>query len=715
MRDFSTLTDHPAITEIVDVICDKTQNRSRNFFRVEAAYFLAKMASSMRAEVITKDRGNIPVNIYALAFGPSGFGKGHSVSLFENMFLKGFRSKFMEHTFNYLSEQNIASIATNRAVYKGTDQSAEETKLKKEFRSAGSYPFTFDSGTTPAVKQLREKLLISGCGSINLQIDEIGSNMLNNIDILNTYLELYDQGKTKTKLIKNSADNNRGQEIEGSTPANMLLFGTPSKLLDGGNTEEQFFEFLETGYARRCIFAWGQRERAAATLSASDIYKNLTSTANSNTINSWAKKFTALADPLCHQWKMELQDPVAIELLEYKIMCEKEADALSDHEDMKKAEISHRYFKTLKLAGVFAFIDRSPIISMDNLYHAIHLVEESGKDFEKLLNREKSYAKLARYISAHDEDLTHADLYEALPFYKTGNQFRNEIMTLATAWGYKNNIVIKKSFTEGIEFFSGDALAETSLDEMMFSCSTDFATQYEPQRQPFEKLHLMTAEPGWHWCNHAFHGQHRRGDNVIEGFNMVVLDVDGTAKRELVHDMLREMPFMTYTTKRHTKENHRFRVIIPLKYELNLSAEDYKLFMDNIMQWLPFDIDEGANQRERKWMSNPGEHHYNLLGDLLDPIKFIPKTSRNESHQKEMTELKDLDSLERWFAERMVMGNRNNQMIKFGMALADSGLPFDMVEERILAFNGKLDNGLSEGELASTILRSVAKKMYVEE
>lgn len=715
MRDFSTLSPHPAIKELVDVVCDKTQNKSRNFFSVEAAYFLAKMAASMRAEIVTKDRGNIPVNIYALAFGPSGFGKGHSVSIFENLFLKGFRSKFMEHSFNQLAEANISRIATERAVYKNTDQSAEEAMLNKEFRSAGSYPFTFDSGTTPAVKQLREKLLISGCGSINLQIDEIGSNMLNNIDILNTYLELYDQGKTKTKLIKNSVDNNRGQEIEGSTPANMLLFGTPSKLLDGGNTEEQFFEFLETGYARRCIFAWGQHVRAAKTLTAAEIYANLTSTQNSNIVDSWAQKFTALADPLCHKWKMELQDPVAIELLEYKHMCEREADLLSDHQDMKKAELSHRYFKTLKLAGVFAFLDRSPIISMDNLYHAIHLVEESGRDFDKLLTREKSYAKLARYISAHDEDLTHADLYEALPFYKAGNQFRNEIMTLATAWGYKNNIVIKKSFTEGIEFFSGDMLPETSLDEMMFSCSTDFATDYGALRQPFEKLHLMTQTSGWHWCNHSFTGNHRRGDNVIEGFNMVVLDVDGTAKRELVHDMLREMPFMTYTTKRHTEKDNRFRVIIPLKYELKLDAEDYKLFMDNIIQWLPFDIDEGANQRERKWLSNDGEHHYNLQGSLLDPIRFIPKTTRNVNHQKTMTELKDLSSVERWFAERMVMGSRNNHMIKFGMFLADSGMQFDQVEEHIIAFNSKLDNGLSEGELASTILRSVAKKMYAEE
>lgn len=721
LRDLTTLTDHRAVSEMVDTICDKTQNMDRNFFRVEAAYFLSKMASSMRATVKTKDRGTIPVNMYALALATSGFGKGYSVSIFENSFLKGFRDRFMGQSFDDLAERNMLTIANKRAAYRNTDPAKEEEKLKKQFLQAGAYPFTFDSGTTPAVKQLREKLLIAGAGSINLQIDEIGSNLVNNEEILNTYLELYDLGKTKTKLTKNTSENNRGQDLDGSTPANMLLFGTPSKLLDGGGTEDRFFEMLQTGYARRCIFAWGQRDRAANDMTPEEIYARLTSKGNTQTVMRWAAKFTKLADPLKHGWEMEVPDNVAIELLRYKIQCEKFADTLPEHCEMQKAEISHRYFKTLKLAGVFSFVDESPIVTMDNLYHAIHLVEDSGRDFEQLLTREKAYAKLARYIAAYDQELTHADLNEALPFYKASNQARNEMMTLATAWGYKNNIMIKKTFAEGIEFFSGETLAETSLEAVDFSCSTDFASDYEPQTQHFENLHRLTGAPGWHWANHRFENQHRKSDNVIPGFNMIVLDLDGTAPREFVHDMMRDYTFMTYTTKRHQAVDpqnpqiigpDRFRLIIPMKYQLQLDKADYRQFMENITEWLPFDIDDGANQRERKWLTNPSaEHHYNLDGDLLDPIRFIPKTSKNLTHQKQMTELKDLNNFERWFAERMVMGNRNNQMIRFAMALSDNGMQYADVEQRVLMFNSKLANSLSETELRTTVLKSVAKKM----
>lgn len=129
------------------------------------------------------------------------------------------------------------------------------------------------------------------------------------------------------------------------------------------------------------------------------------------------------------------------------------------------------------------------------------------------------------------------------------------------------------------------------------------------------------------------------------------------------------------------------------------------------MTWLPFESDEGANQRERKWMTNPkAVHHYNIYGSLLDPVRFIPKTSKNEKHLNQMTELKDLGSLERWFAERMEPGQRNNQMIKYALALLDGGLDYPSIESRVMHFNDQLESPLSETELHMTVLRSVGRK-----
>lgn len=72
MIDLTGIQHHPAIEEIVQVLCSRTQNTDGGFFRAEVAYFLGKIAGSMRATLVTKDRGEIPVNIYALALAKSG-------------------------------------------------------------------------------------------------------------------------------------------------------------------------------------------------------------------------------------------------------------------------------------------------------------------------------------------------------------------------------------------------------------------------------------------------------------------------------------------------------------------------------------------------------------------------------------------------------------------------------------------------------------------
>ncbi len=719
MIDLTGVNHHPAISEIVDVLCNKTQNTDKGFFRTEVAYFLGKMASIMRATIVTKDRGEIPVNIYALALATSGFGKGHSVNIMESEFLAGFKRRFMEDTMPAIADKHLWDIANHRAVRNGSnDPQTEYDKVNTEFNKTGAYPFTFDGGTAPAVKQLRHKLLLANCGSINLQIDEIGSNLVKEVEVLNLFLELYDQGMTKQKLTKNTADNARNEEIDGKTPTNMLLFGTPAKLLDGGATENEFYSFLETGYARRCIFGVGHQDRKAFhSMTAAEIYARQIQPTNNAVVDKWANDFAKLADANMYGWKMHVEDDVAIALLEYKISCELKADAMKDHEDIRKAEMGHRFFKALKLAGALAFVDMSSELEMDHLKQAILLVEESGAAFGSILNREKTYVKLAKYIADIGAEVTHADLHEALPFYKSGVAARNEMMTMATAWGHRHHIIIKKSFVDGIEFFKGESLKETDLDALALSYSNSFAYEYEPVTVSFNQLEdLARMDNGqgapMHWANHAFLKKHRTEEATIPGFNMVVIDVDGGTPLGTVHELLKEYKFMTYTTKRHGEDSQdRFRLILPINYYLELDSEEYKEFMNAFMEWLPFKTDESANQRSKKWLTNPNAICFtNEEGAVVDALPFIPRTAKNEQYRKEMKEVASLDNLERWFAQRITTGNRNNNMIKFALALVDGGMDLLSVQKQVHTFNKKLNNPLPEDEIEATIMRTVAKQ-----
>lgn len=712
MIDLTGVEHHPVISEIVDVLCAKTQNTDRGFFNTEVAFFACKIASVMRAEVITKDRGAIPVNMYALNLATSGFGKGHSVSIMEEDFLPGFEDRFMKDTTPLLLEQNLWLLANDRALRNQGDPQEEYDSLANEAKRTGVVPFTFDSGTVPAVKQLRHKLLMQDCGAINLQIDEIGSNLEGSLELFNVFLELYDQGRVKGKLTKNTAENTRSEEIKGKTPANLLMFGTPAKLLDGAKTEEQFYSLLDTGYARRCLFGIGHHDRKAFhTQTPEEIYERLTKSTNFAAVTKWAQIFHGLADAGMHKWKMDVPDPVAIKLIEYKAACEKHADEMKDHEEIRKAECSHRYFKALKLAGAFAFIDKSMEVTMDHLLSAILLVEESGEAFQSILNREKTYVKLAKFMASVGVEQTHADLLEVLPFYPKANGQRMEMMNLATAWGYPRHILIKKTFVDGIEFFRGETLKETNVDEMLVAYSDNFAYDYKTERAPFEQLHKLMTAPNMHWTNHGFRQNHRKEENVVEGFNMIVLDVDGGTKVETAQELLKEYKHLIYTTKRHTDTEHRFRVILPLHYNLQLDSADYKEFMNSVMAWLPFATDEASNQRAKKWMSHEGGQYFYNDGVLFDPLPFIPKTTKNEQFKEQFKGVESLDNLQRWFAQKIAAeGNRNNNLLKYGMMLVDNGYQILDVNNAVLDFNKKLKEPLPEDELSRTILVSVARK-----
>lgn len=718
-----TFDHHPAMTDLVDLLCHRTGNTDRDFFQAEAAYFLGLIPSSMRATIKSPERGKIPVNIYSIGLATSGFGKGHSVSLLEDV-IGGFRERFTDKVFNDIAEQAMYDMAVEIAAVKSGDEDEELKIIQADFKRQGHQPFLFDSGTGPAVKQLRYKLLLAKAGAINFQMDEIGSNLQANTEVINVLLELYDLGRIKTKLVKNTQDNERGLDIVGDTPANVLMFGTTSKLFDGGKVEEEFFSFLETGYARRCFFGIGHPEMISPDVKPEDVYESLVSKNRSQALKHWRQRLERFADEKFYNKELEVPRDVGIELVSYRLYCQALAASYPEHEVIKKAEMDHRYFKTLKLAGVYAFLDESDEITMQNLHQAILVSEESGDSFHTLLKRERNFVRLAKYIAAAPGDLTHADLVEDLPYYPSSTTPRREIMDLAMAWGVGNHVVIKKRVESGVEFFSGSTLEETNLQKLIFSHSDHMAYNYTPENRPFDKLGKLLAAPDRHWCNHHFAGGHRAGDNVMQGFNMLAVDIDGherdkdgaITKRgvtlEFVHEMLKDFTFITATTKRHTDDEHRFRLIMPTNYVLKLDRADYREFMDSFLLWLPFESDSAANQPEKKWQTCEGSIVNVHRGQsLIDVLPFIPKTKKNTEYREGIADLSRLDHLERWFLNHMEEGNRNNNLLNFAMMLVDAGADFDTIKDKVHVLNQQSPRPLKKDEVDSTVLKSVGQKM----
>lgn len=709
LRPFDEMSFHPDMEKLVGILCEKTQSQNQQFFRVLTTFHFAMMASQMRVKIRTHERGDIPVNMYACNLATSGAGKGFSQNILENEITHHFRNNFLE-SFNTIAEVELERIAFKRASRNNEPEEDVKARVMKEFESLGKYIYSFDSGTTPAVKQMRHKLLMANAGSVNLIIDEIGSNLLGNQEVLTTYLELYDVGAVREKLIKNTAESVRSEEIIGRTPTNLLMFGTPNKLLDGGKIEEEFISMLETGYARRCFFSYGRDSTKDLTMSAQEVYDLMTNKATSTYMEDFSEKLGMLSDMSNMHTVLTMDKDTALAIIEYRLYCEKLADAMPSHEEQRKAEMSHRYFKALKAAGAYAFIDGSPTLTMGHFENAVKLAEASGKAFDLLLSRERPYVKLAKYLADVKTPCTQPDLMEDLPFFKGSNSNRADMISMAVAWGYKNNHIIKKSYDDGVEFISGEALEVTDLNKLIVSYTrnSDMTSGYKNDYAPWTQLPTLMNTAGFHWLNHHVQGGYRNEENAINGFNMVVLDIDGTMNLKTAKNLLKQYTALYYTTKSHTDEVNRFRIVLPINYKLKMDRKEYSEFMKNLMSSLPFAVDESCAHRCKKWLSHD-KHCEVVEGELFDVLPFIPKTSKDEERKARLATQGQMDNWERWILNNSGDGNRNVMLHRYAMSLVDNGFQLQEVLDKVKDLNSKMPDKLEEIELMNTVFVSVTK------
>lgn len=710
LKPFNQMQYHPLSEDIVNMLSEVTQNSNRHMFRTMLTYYWGQLAAQMRAHIRGWQNGRIPINIYAINLSESGTGKGFTTNKMENDILYRFREMFLQETFPEQAQNNIALIANHRCNRNpNLNPDEEEERMMDEYNTVGPLMWSFDDATPAAMKQIRHKMLLANAGALNLQVDEIGDNLIKVADAFKVMLELYDTGRIKDKLVKNTAENGRFERIEGSTPANALLFGVSSALLDGGEAERKFYSFLESGYARRCIFAYSREATKLTNKSAEELVDQMFNQEHDAFSEEMAEHLEGLADIANINLDIEIGRQECLYLMKYKLNCQQRASEFKEHQAVLKAEMDHRYFKVMKLAAAYAFVDYSDKVTIDHLENSMKLVEDSGNDFMRLMTPERGYMKLAKFLASCTTPVTLSDLDESLPCFKGSKTQKNEMIEYAIAWAYQNNIIVKRSYVDSIEFLRGETLEETDLNEISISISDHVAYRYQPEIVPFDALSDLGERSDIHWTNHTFEDEHRSRNAVIPGFNLIVLDIDGSIPLSTAMMILEDTTAMFYTTKRHTEDENRFRILIPTSHKLALDTEEYGIFMDAVMESFPFEIDESCREPEKKWLANDGEVYF-TEGKLFDVIPFIPRTSKFDKRVEAMKEFENFDGLERWIMQNTGDGNRNKQLFRFAMLLADTGADYDEVEEAVIQLNSKLVDKLQESEIRSTIMKAVAKK-----
>ena len=704
------------LEQIVDSIISRTGNSDRSFYRNLVNFYICQAASNMRVRVVSKGYGKIPVNFYAISLATSGYSKGFSSNIIIDEVMSDFRIEFTETTYPFISDYWLEKLATKISNKKGSDYDVELESVTKEFKNLGYFLFSFDSGTLAGVKQLRQKLLMGKIGALSFIADEIGSNILEAgvADIINGFLELFDMGKMGDKLLLSSKERKRIRQMYGNTPANMLLFGTPSKLFDGGAAEAKFRTLLTTGLSRRCFYAYSIETKKDFSKTPEEAYAELLDVGKRNVLKSYLSVFKGLADSVNYEAEIEMKHDVGVMLTAYKRTCEQNAQEFSEIEDEKKAELSHSYFKVMKLAGAYAFMDNSDVVTKAHLGAAIRCGIDSSKIFqEKIINQPKQHERLLSYLCSKSSPSTYADMARDLPFFPKAQNARNEIFTLAASQGYISNITLKHTIDNDIDLYTAEELTKTDLECITLSYSEKISRDYENISVDFNQLHKLTQSDGYHWLNHHLYDGKCSEAEVEPGFNIIVLDMDYGVDVDTAKIVLSDYYYHMYTTKRHSKEEQRFRVVIPMSHIVKLGAKEYTRFMRNVFAWLPFDVDEQTSQRSRKWLTNDGEYCYNEGNMLLDAHQFIPHTNKAIALNETNTKIGNSPQLEKWFIREIQEGDegRNNILTRYAFVLVDSGMNQSNTINKVLSLNSKLPNPLAEIEIHSTISLSVAKKI----
>ena len=220
---------------------------------------------------------------------------------------------------------------------------------------------------------------------------------------------------------------------------------------------------------------------------------------------------------------------------------------------------------------------------------------------------------------------------------------------------------------------------------MILSFSEEFSEGYINELKDWESLSSLGSVEGYQWCNHHLKGGHRSDEDTLEGFNMIVLDVDSGYPIEAVRSLFEGYKYLLYTTKRHTEDHPRFRLILPCSHVLYMNKLRYKEFMTSIISSMPFEVDEASKQRCKTWATNEGEI-YEGDGELFNILPYIPRTKKEEERQ---SRIKNASKLEAWFLLQEDKG-RNNLLYRYGCILLDGGCELIKTQAEVIKLNDKL-------------------------
>ena len=153
---------------------------------------------------------------------------------------------------------------------------------------------------------------------------------------------------------------------------------------------------------------------------------------------------------------------------------------------------------------------------------------------------------------------------------------------------------------------------------------------YELSR--WEDFYKITQK--FSYSNANFKDGYRKAENIISFGNLLIFDVDNNYDINQVRTDLKGVKSLIVTTRSHTKEHHKFRIIIPVDGCLNadVSKELYKEILrvtaEQICNLEADKLDKACFGLDRQYAPNKDQQYRYIRGEVV-PLEPIIKIANN--------------------------------------------------------------------------------------
>ena len=575
-------------------------------YRMKLAIAISELVlffSEFRINIKHWNGSIIPINSLTFCIAKSGASKDSSVKMCRKCFSSGYEA--------------IEEYRKNQAIEKAIKQ-AEEAGVDIPTRFAGYKDFLEEVNplfiAIPTYEGFIQHITDLGkqsFGSGYVYSGEFASELVSNsnfVDLIRLMSELYDTGDKEAKIIKNKEQQNKAIH---SFPVSAMFLSSPNLLLFDESAIKKFKIEFTSKLARRSFLVYADdpvvQEQCdnVQDLIRMDREREDKAIENRNKVNEYIKSIVpAFLDDENRPPYLTVSEEVRDLFNFYKRYNEACSETISDMYPITKICRSHLQWKAFKLAGAFALMDLETEIQVDHYRRGIEYCELTGDDmnnFEKELIKEP-YERFVTYN--HSSVINGQNVITLHELKKSGfisNRMTSskavaELVKLSNSYDKlgeytfeeKSNTVKYREYTQQSNLVGLSYLVcEGTKEERKPKCDIGY-TYEEVEFNDIEAL----LEGDFAYTGFKFSNGKRNKDNIASGTKLLILDIDkGEFTDQEAHVLLEDINH--FIVRSSDKNNDKkFRVIIQLDKEINVSNYNWVPFIRIVARELGFLIDE---------------------------------------------------------------------------------------------------------------------------